>query len=179
MRYYVVVDLEGTCCDPPDESVAPNARETIEIGAVMIDCAKRKIVSDFQTYVRPVRNPILTDFCTELTTIKQADVDAAPLFPLAFSKFLAWAKCTGFASWGRYDKQQLQRDCKFHKLTYPLGWHVNFASVTKQLLGMTNQRRVLKALGIKRDGTHHRGIDDARTIAQIVLACLERDWKPQ
>ncbi len=172
---YVIVDLEGTCCDPPDESIKPNARETIEIGAVMIDCDKRKIIKEFQSFVRPVQNPKLTEFCTELTKIQQSDVDSAPLFPQAFSKFLAWASCDGFASWGRYDREQFQRDCKFHKLPYPLRWHVNFAGVTKKALGTLSQGRAMKALGIQREGTHHRGIDDARTIA---IALLHRGWKP-
>ena len=53
--------------------------EIIEIGAVMQSSRTFAIESEFQTFVRPVRRPVLTDFCTELTGITQHDLtDALP-----------------------------------------------------------------------------------------------------
>ena len=82
-RYLYCVDLEATC-DEVDESeaprplaVAPDQMETIEIGMVVIDLESLEIVDEFQRFVRPQINPILTDFCKQLTSIQQADVDSA------------------------------------------------------------------------------------------------------
>lgn len=44
-----------------------------------------ELVDTFHTYVRPVFQPVLTDFCKTLTGITQAQVDSAPSFPEAVS----------------------------------------------------------------------------------------------
>jgi inhibitor of KinA sporulation pathway (predicted exonuclease) len=51
--------------------------ETIEMGLVVIDLESLEIVDEFQRFVRPQINPTLTDFCSKLTSIQQADVDGA------------------------------------------------------------------------------------------------------
>ena len=43
----------------------------------MADADTLKVVDEFASFVRPVRHPQLTAFCTELTSITQAQVDAA------------------------------------------------------------------------------------------------------
>ena len=48
---------------------------------VVIDVKAKKIVSQFQTYVKPVLDPVITDFCTELTGITQEQVDAGVSLP--------------------------------------------------------------------------------------------------
>ena len=67
---YIVVDLEATCGD----SIAHHHREIIEIGAVMVN-RQFQIESEFQTFVKPIANPKLTDFCTQLTSIPQTTID--------------------------------------------------------------------------------------------------------
>lgn len=78
-KHYLVIDLEATCAD--DGSIPDNEREIIEIGAVLVETAGLTTVEEYQSFVRPVQHPVLSPFCTELTTITQAEVDAAPLFP--------------------------------------------------------------------------------------------------
>ncbi|EJM56184.1 3'-5' exonuclease [Pseudomonas sp. GM48] len=82
-RYLYCVDLEATC-DEVGESessrplaVVPAQMETIEIGLVVIDLETLEIVSEFQRFVRPLITPTLTDFCKELTSIQQTDVDSS------------------------------------------------------------------------------------------------------
>jgi hypothetical protein len=58
--------------------------EIIEIGAVMLD-EKYKDVREFDTFVRPIANPVLSTFCTQLTTIQQSNIDGAPPFPVALA----------------------------------------------------------------------------------------------
>jgi inhibitor of KinA sporulation pathway (predicted exonuclease) len=63
---------------------------------VLIKCETGEVVSEFHTFVRPVVNPSLTDFCQELTGITQADVDAAPTFPEALLCLTRWLEDQGF-----------------------------------------------------------------------------------
>ena len=66
----VIVDLEATC---QRERNPDFISEIIEIGAVKIE--NDTVVEEMSLFVKPTINPILTDFCTELTSITQEDVD--------------------------------------------------------------------------------------------------------
>ncbi|MEN9576703.1 MAG: hypothetical protein RL514_4558 [Verrucomicrobiota bacterium] len=55
--------------------------EIIEIGAVAVRAEDGVPLAEFQSFVRPVRHPRLTPFCTQLTSIQQTDVDGAPRSP--------------------------------------------------------------------------------------------------
>ena len=172
VRYYLVVDLEATTSD--DGSLPPEQMETIEIGAVIVSAATLEVVDEFQSFVRPVRHPQLLPFCTTLTSITQAMVDGAPLFPEAFGALQA--KLAGrypviFASWGRYDRLQLQRDCIQHRVPFHLAphWNVKVAfSEAQQLKKKLGLSQAVKHCGLSFEGTAHRGIDDARNIARLL-----------
>jgi inhibitor of KinA sporulation pathway (predicted exonuclease) len=170
--YFVIVDLEATCSD--DNSIPNEEMEIIEIGAVMLNRATWEIDSEFQQFVKPVRHPQLTLFCTELTTIRQQDVDKAPIFPEVLSRFKEWIDLfpqNTFCSWGDYDKKQFLQDCQFHNVSYPFGSeHINIKKEFSEYIGVSKRFGMAKALehlGIVLKGTHHRGIDDARNIAAI------------
>jgi inhibitor of KinA sporulation pathway (predicted exonuclease) len=173
---FLVVDLEATCDDrgavPRDES------ETIEIGAVLVDPATLAPVDEFQTFVRPVVHPRLTPFCTELTTITQAEVDAAPPFPAAAARLAAFGRGAVFCSWGAYDRVQLARDAHRCGITPPLlGRHLNLKELFARAAGdrrSVGNGRALGRVGLSRTGTHHRGIDDARNIARLLPYALGR-----
>jgi inhibitor of KinA sporulation pathway (predicted exonuclease) len=128
------------------------------------------IVKAFSAFIRPVRHPILTPFCTELTTITQEDVDGAGEFPEAFASFRRWAVgWNAFASWGKFDLDQFRRDCDYHGMEFPFGVHLNLSRVFTMKYGRKmGNRRAMKKLGLKPGGTHHRGIDDARNIASML-----------
>lgn len=64
--FIVVYDFECQC---EDKTKNLTFNEIIEFPMVVIDVKQRKIVAEFQTYVKPTIHPILTPFCTELTGI--------------------------------------------------------------------------------------------------------------
>ena len=66
--YLAVIDFEATC---QENNTADYKHEIIEFPIVLVDTAQRKIVDEFHSYVRPVLNPRLTEFCTTLTGITQ------------------------------------------------------------------------------------------------------------
>ena len=169
----VVMDLEATCDDRG--SVPKHEMEIIEIGAVLIHPGDFLFLSEHQAFVRPARHPVLTAFCRELTTISQADVDGAPLFPDAIAAFKAWMVehgATVWCSWGDYDRKQMQQDCALQGVPYPMpGRHINVKALFSETRGIKKRLGMAEALthaGLDLAGTHHRGIDDARNIARLL-----------
>lgn len=177
---YIVLDLEATCKE--DKSNFKN--EIIEIGAVKLN-ADFEVVGTYSKFVRPVLNPKLTDFCKELTTIEQNDVDAAQTFPTVIKDFKDWVGVGKedymLCSWGFYDKKQFQEDCRLHKLSD--SWtnkHISLKHQFAEIMGVKpcGMSKALRILNIKLDGTHHRGIDDAKNISKIFRAKdLKDKWK--
>ncbi|MDE1715875.1 3'-5' exonuclease [Chromobacterium amazonense] len=168
----LIIDLEATCAD--DGSIAPEQMEIIEVGAVWAT-PSGEVVDRFQSFVRPVDRPYLTDFCSSLTQIEQADVDHAPCW-LAVAKSLSEfatrqvGQCWG--SWGKYDARQIERECARHDVGDPLGrlQHVNLkASFAKRRrIKQVGMAKALQIVGLPLDGTHHRGLDDALNVARLL-----------
>lgn len=167
----LIVDLEATCCD--DESFPRNEMETIEIGAVMVN-SQLSIIGEFSIFIKPIRNAKLTDFCKQLTTITQEDVDSAPFYEDAIKEFQIWLSdydTYEFCSWGDFDRNLLERDDAYHNLKPSItAKHVNIKKLFAKQQGIKRPCGVGKALGrvgLTFDGTQHRGIDDARNMARL------------
>ena len=147
--------------------------EVIEIGAVLVDSVTTNASGEFQSFVKPIICPQLSDYCRQLTAIEQRDVDMAPLFPMAFAKLLEFtgdiSKIT-LASWGNYDRNQLIQDCHRHNIPYPFGeGHLNIKQIFANTKGIKEcgMSKALRMLGFQLEGTHHRAQDDVRNICRI------------
>lgn len=172
-RDILVVDLEATCWDDRDTSVSD--MDVIEFGCAIVS-SDGTVLDDYSTFVRPTLNPVLSEFCTKLTSISQADVDQAPEYPDACLKLDQWLgerrRGLIWGSWGNYDKNQLLAEYQRHQvfpafLALP---HVNLKKIWAKSVG-TPPKGMMRALsysGFEAEGTHHRGIDDARNIAKLV-----------
>lgn len=174
ITYYLVVDLEGTCCG--DGNMPREETETIEIGAVIVNCMWDTI-SEFASLIKPVRHPILTDFCKELTYIKQEDVDNAKGFVEVHGIFDDWKnryEMTSFCSWGSYDRDQLKRDCSYHKIDFGFEKHVDLSRMfTKKTGRRRGHRQAMMLLKMKAAGQRHRGLSDAKNIATMLPYLFE------
>lgn len=177
--YFLVLDLEATCCDK--ETIKRHEMEMIEIGAVMVEAETLTIIDEFQTFVKPVRNPVLTPFCTSLTSITQTQVEQAPEYAdaiLLLQKWLSNYQNAVFGSWGDYDYNQFEEDSKFHKVPFPISYpHINLKKLfgnTQGLSELYGMAEALKLAAIKLEGTHHRGIDDAKNIAKLLPFILDK-----
>ena len=178
---YVIVDLEATCWE---KGTNPDRMEIIEIGAVMLDASTGSASKEFASFVKPVASPALSDFCTQLTSIRQEDVDGAGYFWTVFPQFVAWIGDAPFrlCSWGAYDLNQLRKDCERHRMPLPAAFenHVNLKKEFSRLKGVKpmGMKGALAMMNIPLDGIHHRGVDDARNIAklaQIILPQIEAE----
>lgn len=174
---YVIVDLEATCWENGKDR---SSMEIIEIGAVLLASSRGPAMAEFSEFIKPVAEPRLSAFCTQLTSITQEQVDTAEHFWTVFPRFVDWIGNEPFrlCSWGGYDLNQFRQDCQRHKLQLPATFepHINlkkeFARLFKvKLCGMA---AALKIARLPLEGTHHRGLDDARNIARLAQLILPR-----
>ena len=116
---YIVFDLEATC----EKDDRDFKREIIEIGAVRVN-NNFEMADEFSAFIKPVINPKLTLFCSELTSINQSDVDGAETFPVVLDRFKKWIGTKDYilCSWGFYDKTQFMKDCHSNFITAE-NWH--------------------------------------------------------
>ena len=177
MAKIIIFDLEATCW----KSGNKKKMQTIEFGAVQLDPSTLQIISEFQQFVRPTLDPILSEFCKELTGIRQEDVDNADPFPTVFQEFCNWIGDGGFQifSWGDYDLKQLKQDCKIQRVKMNrriVKRHYNLKAMfaEKTRIRRCGMDQALERLHISLEGQHHRAIDDARNIAKIARWVLKR-----
>jgi inhibitor of KinA sporulation pathway (predicted exonuclease) len=177
-----VVDIEATCWDgePPPGQV----NEIIEIGLTTVDLAAGERVGKHRILVRPQRSAV-SSFCTELTGLTQAEVDAGVTFAEAcrLLEVEHQAGVRAWASWGDYDRNQFTRQCRATGVRYPFGRrHWNAKLVFTQAHGLRKRPGMAQALTIAclpLEGRHHRGEDDAWNIAALILHLAARDaWPP-
>lgn len=136
--------------------------------------------------VKPTDRPKLTAFCTELTSITQAQVDAARPLCDVIALFKEWLPATlgtddtsGVLpiTCGEPDlAQMLPRECARKGLQPPpvLKRYCNIKKPFQDLHGWKGgMSAMLQGLKLPLVGHHHLGIDDARNIAQIAARLAE------
>lgn len=68
--------------------------------------------------------------------------------------------------------KQLHQDCAFHQVPYPISAaHANVKRLMaerQQLSKKPGLGEAIRLAGMKFEGAHHRGIDDARNIARLL-----------
>lgn len=196
---YVVLDFEATC--EADRHIAD--AEVIEFPMVLVDARTATPVAEFQRYVRPVKNPVLSRFCTELTGITQDMVRGRDPFPVVYSEalqFLAeaglgdappmrsycvvtcgdWDLKTMLPAQLRVSGQQgtplsFQRWCNLKKCMSQLGFgNGSGGGGPAPPLGLSGIPDMLQMVGLPMQGRHHSGIDDCRNLAAVLCALLRR-----
>lgn len=172
----VVVDLEATCWKgyPPKGQT----NQIIEVGVCLLDIKTHEITDSRGILIKPTRS-VVSEFCTELTTITQEMLDEEGVSlkdacDILFSDYNSSKRV--WASFGDYDRRMFEKDCKAHKLKYPFGKkHINVKTLfaLKQKLSKEmGMARGLAHLKIPLEGTHHRGVDDAYNTAKLLASCL-------
>jgi inhibitor of KinA sporulation pathway (predicted exonuclease) len=176
-----VVDVEATCWEgrPP----AGQVNEIIEIGLTVVDLDARERVAKHRILVRPQRSEV-SGFCTELTGLTQAEVDAGVSFAEACRTLAKdhLAGKRGWASWGDYDRKQFTRQCDATDVTYPFGQrHTNAKAIFAQAYDLprpVGMAQALKTAELPLEGRHHCGDDDSWNIAKLVLLLANRGAWP-
>lgn len=192
LEYLVILDFEATC----DDKSPPSPQEVIEFPSVLLATATLEIVDEFASFVRPQHHPRLTKFCREFTGIRQADVDAAPLFVAVLQRHLEWLQSHGLsvatrtsgpryalALCGDWDLgTMLPLQCRacvppLAAIPPPYRQWVNLKRPFAACFGVSKapgMAGMLQMLGLELAGRHHRGIDDCRNIARIARELIQR-----
>eukprot|EP00930_Biecheleria_cincta_P082509 TRINITY_DN7222_c0_g2_i1.p1 TRINITY_DN7222_c0_g2~~TRINITY_DN7222_c0_g2_i1.p1 ORF type:complete len:239 (+),score=27.34 TRINITY_DN7222_c0_g2_i1:74-790(+) len=176
--YYLVIDFEasGHVRDSKEW-------EIVEFPIVVVDAQRLQVQTcEFHRYVKPTRNPQLSEFCITNCGISQHDVDQASTIDVVVREAIDWVSSLNLggrfavATCGDYDlKTALQAEAHRKQFSLPdwLQCWVNIKVPFARLFGgATGMKGMLSRLKLNLDGRHHRGIDDARNIAKIVIALL-------
>ncbi len=171
----IVVDIESTCW----QDVPPAGEETdiIEIGICTVDITSGQRLEKDSILVKPERSNV-SEFCTQLTTLTQAQVEQGIPFGVACSilkkKYLSKERV--WASYGDYDRRQFEKQCQSLNISYPFGTrHLNIKTLFAIIYALPQEvgmDQALTLLNLPLEGTHHRGGDDAWNIAGILSEVL-------
>jgi inhibitor of KinA sporulation pathway (predicted exonuclease) len=171
----IVIDIEATCWDdaPPEGQEA----EIIEIGVCAVDVATGKRLSRQSILVKPEHSEV-SPFCTELTSLTQAQVSRGVTFEHACRilrrKYRAGDRA--WASYGNYDRRQFEKQCAARQIPYPFGpTHINVKNLLAVFQGLPGEVGLVDALKLMHlpfDGTLHRGVDDAWNTALILSTLM-------
>jgi len=176
----LVLDLEATCWEN-SKAAQGQESEIIEIGVCLLNTKTGKISKNEGILIKPMYSKV-SSFCTELTSItsemlQKEGISLGDAFDILRDNYdsenLTWA------SYGNYDLTMLKRQSDRFQEDYPFGYeHINVKTLFAELhpirksVGMAS---ALKALNIPLEGTHHRGVDDAKNIAKILFWCLNQN----
>lgn len=178
---YIIFDLEATCWPGSPKHMR---QEIIEIGAIRIDEYAEQTGS-YNRFVKPVVNPTLSNFCMQLTTIEQEQVDRARRYPEVIEEFMDWIGYYDdeeyvLASWGGFDKRQLRRDCELHDLeTDWITSHIDLKEQYQRIKGLRKRKGLFNSIQLEGwhwEGIHHRAISDAFNAARIFVRHFD-DWR--
>ena len=169
---YIIFDLEATCW----RGFPPNGtQEIIEIGGVKVN-EYSEIEGTYNAFVQPIVNPILSQFCKELTSISQENIDDADTFNIVCEEFQEWIGLEDdfvLCAWGSWDVKMLYSDCLLHEL--PTKWLNRSINIKRkhQKYHKLNEpmglKRAIEAAGMEFTGIHHRAIADAENTAQLFI----------
>ncbi|KAK6635617.1 hypothetical protein RUM44_000871 [Polyplax serrata] len=172
-NYLLVLDFEATCDKKKIE------QEIIEFPCLKINIDTMKEEATFHHYVKPVKNPHLTVFCTELTGIMQETVDNEKVFPDVFRLFEEWREAEGltddnslYVTSGDWDLgHMLPIQCEMYNIPVPkhmMEWidikklYANNYNYCGSLID------IIKAFGLEFQGRLHSGIDDCKNILNVL-----------
>ncbi|XP_016040821.1 ERI1 exoribonuclease 2 isoform X2 [Erinaceus europaeus] len=190
--YLIVIDFESTCWNDGKQL---RSQEIIEFPAVLLNTSTGEIESEFHAYVQPQEHPILSDFCMELTGIKQVQVDEGVPLKICLSQFCKWihkiqqqkkiifatgfsdlptsqAKLGAFVTWSDWDLGVcLEYECKRKQLLKPVflnSW-IDLRVTYKNFYRRKPKglSGALQEVGIEFLGREHSGLDDSRNTALL------------
>ncbi|XP_059835085.1 ERI1 exoribonuclease 2 isoform X1 [Hypanus sabinus] len=190
--YLIIIDFESTCWKNGKSHYHP---EIIEFPAVLLNTSSGEIEVEFHTYVQPQEHPILSAFCTDLTGIKQCQVEAGVPLAICLSQFSRWiqklqqeknidfvkggpqlctpdSKTCTFVTWSDWDLGVcLHYECKRKQLRKPsvLNSWIDLRATYKLFYNRKPKglNGALQDLGIVFSGREHSGLDDARNTARL------------
>ncbi|XP_078273602.1 ERI1 exoribonuclease 2 [Rhinoraja longicauda] len=190
--YLIIIDFESTCWKNGKSHYRP---EIIEFPAVLLNTSSGEIEVEFHTYLQPQEQPILSEFCMELTGVTQRQVEAGIPLAICLSQFSRWiqkqqlekkivfvmegsqqcdpgSRPCAFVTWSDWDLGVcLHYECKRKQLHKPnvLNSWIDLRATYKVFYNRKPKglNGALQDLGMVFSGREHSGLDDARNTAHL------------
>ena len=171
----IVIDVESSCW----EGSTPKGQisDIIDIGICIIDIDSGQRLEKVSILVKPEHSS-LSEFCSKFTHLTQEQVNKGISFKEACSllKIKYLTKKRTWASYGDYDRLQFDKQCKLYNVEYPFSsTHINIKNlfaIKKKLHQEVGMLKALEILNLPHEGLHHKAIDDAWNIGNILLEIL-------
>lgn len=180
-----IVDLEFTSWVGAWQRRWSNAdewREIVQIGAIVVEAdAFVPACRSFECLVRPARNPTLSDYFTDLTGIRQADVDREGVtFAAGLARLTDYLSGVELVIFNGDDGQILRENCAINDVDYPLSAHSlrNFRPLLAEALGIDpavlTSSELPALAGLAAPSNAHTAADDCKSIADSLSV-----WRSQ
>ncbi len=162
--------------------------EIIQIGAVKLD-SNYQLTDRFSLNVRPELNQIMPHI-TNLTGIRQEDVDDAPLLKEAIDIFARWieegsekeGRKIRIYAWSNSDWRQFSGECRLKGLEIPSCFNrwMDFQRVYTRLMGLSRRSplSLTNALGASEgtfSGSQHSAVADAENSASLLTLVKDKE----
>ena len=146
-------------------------REIVQIGAILVDTEQLIEIDALNLLVKPAKNPILSEYLTNLTGIRQEDIDRAGIsFPEAISQFDSWCGSYPIYSYGG-DEENIKENCRLLEMPFVFD-AFRFQDIKNIFLDhgiAANQYQsgnIMEAFGKKTKLDNHYALNDVRIILE-------------
>lgn len=148
-------------------------KETIQIAAILIETSDFSEIDEFQVFIKPVKNLILSDYFIELTHISQQEVDEKGIdFSEALQMFYKWSRSYFLYSFGA-DHLDLIRNCSFDfvdiEFPFDVSRFFNMRDIF-EIFGVSTKGytsgTIVKAFGEEIKQRPHNAFNDVKTIIE-------------
>jgi inhibitor of KinA sporulation pathway (predicted exonuclease) len=178
-EHFLCCSVETTCWPSHKDRPPGEKNEVIEIGIVPISLKGLHLGNRTSILVKPITSHV-SRFCTSITSITPELAATGISFDEASKRMRKdfKSKDTPWISWGGFDAKMLHWQCGDLKVEYPFGaGHIDYAFHFAVMMGLEHEvslPKALEILGLKFDGTRHRGGDEAYNIARVVRELYRR-----
>lgn len=183
-REIIIFDTEYTTWEGAQErkwSGLGEYRELVQLSAVRVSLPEKKVITSFSVYIRPVRNPKLSEYFSTLTGIDQNTVDTkGKSCQEAIAAFLDWVGETTCFSYAGLHKTMadgviLAENISLHQLpiVLPKAQFKNIRSIFVAAGVPTdsyNSGKLYQYFNLPLDGHEHNAMHDVDSLTQSLFA---------
>ena len=172
----IIFDTEYTSWEGAQErtwSGPGEFKEIVQICAIKIETEDFTELDSLKIYIKPVKNPILSEYFKNLTGISQEIVDKEGIGYLeALNKFKDWCGDIKVYSWGG-DAKVMEENAKLLNIDFPFATdkHGDIRDIFEKSgieVSKFMSSTIPTAFGAKSEQIGHDALNDARSIAQAL-----------
>ena len=186
----ICLDTEWTCWQDSLELGWPDPErppEIIQIGLASYDTLAFSLLNTFDSLVVPKLNPLLSEYCTDLLSLKQSDLDQAETFAKVsdnLTSFLSVYKQQKvlICSFGR-DWEHFALDAKRNSISDPISQfskmdlRLELSSIFDIPYRETTREVIVERLNLAKNPRRHEALFDAYQLIDIIQGLYKMSRK--